>query len=77
MPANRREPVSVPFWFQSIKRRPHGGLLQRCFVGAGHARESGTLCVHVIVWERAMPATNHSLSTSRPIAGMARSYIKH
>ena len=28
MPANRREPVSVPFWFQSIKCRPHGGLLQ-------------------------------------------------
>ena len=28
MRANRREPVSVPFWFQSIKCRPHGGLLQ-------------------------------------------------
>jgi len=27
MRANRREPVSVPFWFQSIKCRPHGGLL--------------------------------------------------
>jgi len=42
MRANRREPVSVPFWFQSMKNReqcsllqsrtrpgrPHGGLLQ-------------------------------------------------
>ena len=28
MRANRREPVSVPFWFQSKKCRPHGGLLQ-------------------------------------------------
>jgi len=28
MRANRREPGSVPFWFQSIKCRPHGGLLQ-------------------------------------------------
>ena len=27
MRANRREPASVPFWFQSIKCRPHGGLL--------------------------------------------------
>jgi hypothetical protein len=38
MPANRMEPVSVPFWFQSRNRRPHGGLLQ-ALVGAGHARE--------------------------------------
>ena len=26
MPANRREPVSVPFWFQSTKSRPHGSF---------------------------------------------------
>ena len=26
MPANRREPVSVPFWFQSTKSRPHGSI---------------------------------------------------
>ena len=29
MRANRREPGSVPFWFQSKKGRPHGGLLQQ------------------------------------------------
>ena len=27
MPANRREPVSVPFWFQSKKCHPHGGFI--------------------------------------------------
>ena len=28
MPANRKAPESAPFWFQSTKCRPHGGLLQ-------------------------------------------------
>jgi len=33
MPANRREPVSVSFWFQSNKMREHGPLLQYGFQG--------------------------------------------
>ena len=39
MPANRKEPESAPFWFQSAQGRPHGGLLQ----GAGHARDRSGL----------------------------------
>jgi len=27
MPANIKEPIAVPLWFQSPKIRPHGGLL--------------------------------------------------
>jgi len=63
MPANRKESESAPFWFQSAKGRPHGGLLQGA-VGAGHAREQQGAGIGAL------------LVPEPKVARMAASYIK-
>ena len=50
MPANRKEPESAPFWFQSATGRPHGGFMPS---GAPTAEQQGArmaaLCPRVLL----------------------------
>ena len=64
MPANRREPVSVPFWFQSKKCRPHGG-----FMPSGAPTRA--------LWERAMPATYLSPAWRLYALGCSYKLLRH
>ena len=56
MPANRKEPESAPFWFQSATGRPHGGFMPS---GAPTAAQ-----------QVARMAASYSSATGRPHGGL-------
>ena len=53
MPANRKEPESAPFWFQSATGRPHGGFMPSgAPTAAQQVARMAALCPRALLQQR-------------------------